>query len=355
MSFYKYKDIIEEGDLVLAFISRGIIKPFTVTKGELVNTRFGRYEHDKMIGLRYGQQIAGMTGTGFIHLLHPSAELWTLLLPHRTQIVYTPDSLYIVQRMGITSSLRVIEAGTGLASFTHAFARTVGPDGRLFSYEFHEPRYQEAKRELMEHGLSRVNTTIAHRDVCLDGFDVPIDPEFASSIDAEAVFLDLPAPWQAIPHLQKVVSNTRQVSICCFSPCIEQVDKTIHALQQNGWTSIQMVEVAGKRWEARQEMVRDVRDVVKRLKDIQSRKNQGIERLRAGMRKDQTPADDDAVTDEPPAKIHNHGKGFNPFGRGIRIKQGDLQFKWLNVTKVEPEIKSHTSYLTFAYLNPQSI
>lgn len=363
MSFYQYKDTIAAGDLVLAFVSRGLIRPITVTPGEVLHTRFGNFEHDKMVGMLYGAQMGGSKDRGFVHLLHPTAELWTMSLPHRTQIVYTPDSAYIVQRLGITSGLRVVEAGTGSASFTHAFARTVAADGRLFTYEFHEPRFVEAKRELAEHGLLDTNTLITHRDVCHDGFELGELPEkFAGvngGIDAHAVFLDLPSPWTAIPHLLAVVTRERKVGICCFSPCIEQVDKTIEALQTHGWTDIEMVEVAGRRWEARKEMVRDVNDVVKRLKQIQGRKLQGIEgrrQVKLGQEGKHEQGDGGVKREredsETPEVDYESMPKFNPFGRGIRIKEGDAQFTWRDVTKIEPEIKTHTSYLTFAYLVP---
>ncbi|KAG7663963.1 TRM61 [[Candida] subhashii] len=364
MSFYSYKDFIEEGDLVLAFISRGATKPINVTKGQVLNTRYGHFEHDKMIGMRYGSQMAGAKGHGFIHLLHPTPELWTLSLPHRTQIVYSPDSSYIIQRLRVGPGSRIIEAGTGSASFTHSFARTVAKQGRVFTYEFHEPRYLEAKKELEEHGLTE-NTMITHRDVCKNGFDIESIPEGFTQdgkLDGDIVFLDLPAPWEAIPHLKSVISSERQVGICCFSPCIEQVEKAVKALEDEGWTSIEMVEVAGKRWEARKDMVKDVGDVIKRLKDIQKRKSQGIEKLRnvnVGDKRNIDETSEEAstteTTPEPPKKVQNTGKSFNPFGKGIRVKEGDENFEWRDVTKVESEIKSHTSYLTFAYMNPNRI
>lgn len=358
MSFYNNKDIIEEGDLVLAFVSRALIKPINVKAGERLTTRYGNFEHSDMIGLRFGTQMGGSGGRGFIHLLHPTPELWTVSLPHRTQIVYTPDSSYIVQRLGLTSGSRVIEAGTGSASFTHAFARTLGDDGRLFTYEFHEPRFIEARQELEEHGLLLNNCLITHRDVCNDGFDIADLPEKYSKnggLSCDAVFLDLPSPWTAIPNLPSVVSKDSRVGICCFSPCIEQVDKTIEALAEHGWTDIEMVEVAGRRWEARKEMVRDVNDVIERLKQIQGKKTQGIESKRQ-VKLDEGPErkrnsehlDTDTALPEPSEK----GQKFNPFGKGTRIIEGDSKYTWKEVTKIESEIKTHTSYLTFAYLVP---
>lgn len=348
MSFYKYKDIIEEGDLVLAFVRRNEVKPITVTRGERLHSRYGLFSHDDMIGRKYGEQMPGAKGYGFIHLIHPTAEMWTISLPHRTQIVYTHDSAYICQRLNVVSGTRVIEAGTGSGSFTHSFARNVGFDGKVFTYEFHEPRYLEAKDELHRHGLD-MNTLITHRDVCKDGFeiaDIPESFQVNGNINAQVIFLDLPSPWQAIPHLSKVVDPRFKIGICCFSPCIEQVQDTIVALQEDGWINIEMVECSGKKWEARKEMVRDVDDVVKRLKDIQSRRGHGIEARK--RRKLDHQDNMDAVSSED----DNIPKGFNPFGRGERVKEGDVNYIWKNVTKVESDVKTHTSYLTFAFKVP---
>ncbi|KAL8870479.1 MAG: hypothetical protein Q9174_003491, partial [Haloplaca sp. 1 TL-2023] len=63
--------------------------------------------------------------TGFCHLLPPTPETWTYGLPHRTQVVYTPDYSYILQRLRATPGTSIIEAGAGSGSFTHAAARAV--------------------------------------------------------------------------------------------------------------------------------------------------------------------------------------------------------------------------------------
>ncbi|CCH45203.1 tRNA (adenine-N(1)-)-methyltransferase catalytic subunit [Wickerhamomyces ciferrii] len=354
MPFIGYKTLIEEGDIVLAFIGRDAIKPIRINSEETLNTRYGVFPHKSMIGKRYGSQITSMKGYGFIHLLQPTPELWTLSLPHRTQIVYTPDSSYITQRLGITNGSRVIEAGTGSASFSHSLARTVHPHGQLFTYEFHESRFLEAKKEFEEHDIDVV---INHRDVCKNGFE--ITNYDGGYLNADSIFLDLPAPWEAIPHLPKVINKNEKVGICCFSPCIEQVDKTVKALIEHGWTSIEMVEIQGRRWEARQSMKRDVDDAILRLKDVKRRKLEGIERKRkfyadnGDNNSKETENDSNDVREKRKLDEKEQTKvektEFNPFGRGMRVLEGDPKYNWLKVSKNEAELKSHTSYLTFAF------
>jgi hypothetical protein len=62
---------------------------------------------------------------GYIHLLRPTPELWTLSLPHRTQIVYLPDISFITNELRVRPGSRVIEAGKG--------QQTNGILGRSFS------------------------------------------------------------------------------------------------------------------------------------------------------------------------------------------------------------------------------
>jgi len=354
--FTEYKDLIQEGDLALIWISRGNIKAVTIDAKESFNTRYGTFPHKDMIGKQYGSQIAIRTrGTGrfaFVHVLQPTPELWTLSLPHRTQIVYTPDSSYVMQRMNCGPHTRVLEAGTGSGSFSHAFARTVE---KLFTYEFHPVRYEQAMLEFKEHGLLNENVTITLRDVCEDGFTIKkgdktsatFDDEDSKELEATAVFLDLPAPWDAIHHLDKVIAQDQIVSVCCFSPCIEQVDKTIESLEKNGWANIEMVEIQGRQYESRRQMVRSIEDAMERCRDIKRRKQEGIElkRLRIeAEHKGETKPDSEPTPREP----FTEKSKFNPFGKGTRVKEGDPNFKWKQVTKIESEIKSHTSYLTFA-------
>ncbi|CAN6633642.1 tRNA (adenine(58)-N(1))-methyltransferase catalytic subunit TRM61 [Trichomonascus vanleenenianus] len=356
MSFTGYSSTIQENDLVLAWMTRTNVKPIVIKKGEVLNTRFGAFPHEAMIGAKFGSQVSSSSGKGFIHLLAPSPELWTVSLPHRTQIVYTPDSSYIVQRLNIRPGTHVIESGTGSGSFTHQIARTVSKRGKVYTYEFHEPRFHQAKAEIDEHGLADI-VTITHRDVCNNGFDIE-----QQKLEASAVFLDLPSPWAAIPHLKSVVTRERIVSICCFSPCIEQVTKTIEVLKKEGFQRIETVEVSAKKWEARKDMIRDISEAVERLRDVKNRRNEGIkkkhellERKRAREESGEPEEEDEEEQKEEEQNDSNEpqGKrGYNPWGMGLRIKEGDPQFSWNNVSKVEPEIKSHTSYLTFAILPP---
>ena len=66
-------------------------------------------------GLKYGSQVQMTRGWAFA--LHPTPELWTLTLPHRTQILYTPDISMVLTQLELRPGSVVCEAGQVWAHF----------------------------------------------------------------------------------------------------------------------------------------------------------------------------------------------------------------------------------------------
>lgn len=213
----------------------------TVKTDGVHHSRIGKYPHNEMIGKPYGTKIQSLEGKKSVYVLRMTPEMWTRALPHRTQILYLPDIAYITQMLDLKPGSRVIECGTGSGSFSHSLARVVAPNGHLFTFEYHEIRAGLARKEFEEHKLSPSLVTIQHRDVCKNGFGMGGDLGFV-----DAVFLDLPAPWEAVPRAKEALDPSKMTRICCFSPCIEQVQKTCAALRDNGFIDIQMYECLSK-------------------------------------------------------------------------------------------------------------
>lgn len=90
---------------------------------------------------------------GWAFVLQPTPDLWTQTLPHRTQIIYTPDISMILFQLEIKPGSVVIESGTGSGSLSHAFLRAIKPLGHLHTFDFHEQRGAIAREEFSSHGL----------------------------------------------------------------------------------------------------------------------------------------------------------------------------------------------------------
>jgi tRNA (adenine57-N1/adenine58-N1)-methyltransferase len=401
-------------------------------EGAVVNTRYGSFPHSTMLNVPWGSQIraskvdtgsrgrkrkrqqgddacreatgatekenedsaAAATGdsavavkqavadtSGFIHVLPPTPELWTTSLPHRTQVVYTPDYSYILHRIRARPGSVLIEAGAGSGSFTHASVRAVyngypvegQRKGKVFSFEFHEQRYHKMKKELSDHGLDGL-VQLTHRDVYNGGFLVD-----GKSPEADAVFLDLPAPWEALPHMSRrrpasldtngaatgdeqtewvsPLNPKKSVYLCTFSPCIEQVTRTVSAMRRLGWVDIDMVEIANRKLHTSRERVglnlnfdrgvnnsaHDVEEAITRLAEIEARFREHAAKPRdadddmdSGDEGAKPTAKDSATTNGTPSAEAT--SGIAPWMEGRLITRG------------EPEIKTHTSYLVFAVL-----
>lgn len=94
-----------------------------------------------------------MLSKGWAYALQPTPELWTITLPHRTQIVYTPDISMISFQLEVKPGSIVVESGTGSGSLSHAFLRAVKPSGHLHTFDFHEQRCEIAREEFGKHGI----------------------------------------------------------------------------------------------------------------------------------------------------------------------------------------------------------
>ncbi|KAI1214786.1 tRNA methyltransferase complex GCD14 subunit [Annulohypoxylon truncatum] len=422
--------------LALAHLSRDSIQPIYLNdtsdavdgyaEGAVLNTRFGSFPHSTLLDKPWGSQIrasvvdtgsrgrklklnngaependmedagSGVVTTkdvktassGFIHILPPTPELWTTSLPHRTQVVYTPDYSYILHRIRARPGMKIIEAGAGSGSFTHAAARAVyngyprdaqDTRGKVFSFEYNQDRYEKMRQEISDHRLDKL-VQITHRDVYNDGFLVD-----GESPEAECVFLDLPAPWKALPHLSRQkptptqLSNSevgsldtgpewksplhpgRTVYICTFSPCIEQVTKTIDVMRRLGWMDIEMVEVAHRRILVMRERIglnipagergssqtaANATEAITKLKEIEGRfKNQ------------QSRTRDVDVDMEDNEDIASNAKPMNgkkePDSPSDEAEDETSNKPWMAgrlIHRTEPELKTHTSYLVFAVL-----
>lgn len=432
-------------------------------KDAVSNTRFGNYPHATLLDIPWGSQvrasklaqdtqkqklkkgkkrkanevdgledgddnglmILGDAESGFAYVLPPTPELWTQSLPHRTQVVYTPDYSYVLHRIRARPGSVVIEAGAGSGSFTHAAARAVynnnglesslvelnavkqrkskrRKQGKVFSFEYHKPRAEQLAVELKLHGLNDT-VTVTHRDVYEDGFNLKRDDEADMvSPQATAIFLDLPAPWLALKHLTRSpkpessrpdsapttdsvpsidqqqsapfispISAKDTVHLCTFSPCIEQVTRTVSTLRQLGWTDIDMVELLHRRLDVRrarvgiaEEGARDgnptpatVDEAVQRLRETKEAEEQGRKALKD--REAQVQAETGLGVEEARAEVAK-GDKVKQKGPGIKMrrlealeKEREGRKSWKEgriVCRTESELKGHTSYLVFAVL-----
>lgn len=124
--------------------TRDLVQPLVVTPGKEINNRFGFYRHDDLVGVPYGSKVGSRNGKGFIHVLRPTPELWTLALPHRMQILYLADIAFVTSWLNIKPGSKVIEAGKptsalGWPSDSIYHRKTVAHNFAVDGVELHPP------------------------------------------------------------------------------------------------------------------------------------------------------------------------------------------------------------------------
>jgi tRNA (adenine57-N1/adenine58-N1)-methyltransferase len=104
--------VFDKGNLtVIITKTRDVIQPLLIKPGKDFNSKYGNYRHADLVGIPYGSKVGSRNGKGFVHVLRPTPELWTMALPHRTQILYLADIAFITSYLNIKRGSRVVEAG----------------------------------------------------------------------------------------------------------------------------------------------------------------------------------------------------------------------------------------------------
>jgi len=372
MSFDKLKDTVDEGDTVILYLGRQSMLSFQVDVNKTHQTKFGAFPHKDLIGKTFGTKVYSKNGKGFVYILHPSPELWTVTLPHRTQILYTTDISQITMELDLRPGSIVVESGTGSGSLSHSIVRAIKPTGHLHTFDFHEKRVESAREEFESHGISQYITSKC-ADACTNGFGL--------ENCADAVFLDLPKPWDAIPHAKKALKKSGG-RICSFSPCIEQVQRSCTVLRKLGFCEIKTIECLVRTLNVRttpmpeantcaglKELTRDDQNMEPKCKVIKKDVNDTTETseiLKKSSDDIVTAEDSSTTTNNDVSAINKTEKQLNDPHKSVTgVLSNGMVSKLtaqtrpgnINVLTSKPgkQMPGHTGYLTFASLYPQFV
>lgn len=235
---------VKEGDPVIVYFGFSQVHFIpAVEHRRILNIRAGNFHHSDMIGLPYGGKVRDRKTGRWCIILRVTPSLIMDSIQHRTQIIYQADANALLMMLDLIPGKTVIESGTGSGSFTVQLARAVAPGGHVHTFEFHQHRYNEAVKEFQQYGVTDT-VSVYHRDVYKEGFCLPEDIQ--PDAYADAIFLDLPQPWKALPHAK--VSLKSLGRLCTFSPCIEQIQRTASWLREHGFLNIRVFESLSKPW-----------------------------------------------------------------------------------------------------------
>lgn len=178
--------------------------------------------HDTLIGRPDGS-IVTLSGGKKMLALRPTFGDYVLKMPRGAQVLYPKDLAIIPMWADIYPGARVFEAGTGSGALTMALLRAVGPDGLVVTYEIRDDFALTAAANISRQ-MNPVNL-VAIRKNAYEGIDLLDD-----QVPFDRVVLDLPEPWQVVPHAAQVLrSGGIYVS---FVPTVPQIMRTVEALER---------------------------------------------------------------------------------------------------------------------------
>ncbi len=224
------ENIINQGDLVLIYLDEKrqfLVQAISKLK---LSTDFGDIKIDEIINREFGYIGKTHLGRNF-YCLKPTTSDLMLKIKRRTTIVYPKDLGYLLFETSIGPGSKVIEVGTGSGALTLFLAKIVAPDGVVYSYERNDEFLENAKKNVEKiKYTSKIEYFL--RDVATEGF---------IQKNVEAVFIDVPEPWDIVPKaFESLKSGHHLVS---WSPNVEQVKKTVDTLEKIGFIRIKICEI----------------------------------------------------------------------------------------------------------------
>ena len=200
-----------------------------LASGQRLETHRGIMQHDDLIGQELGSEVFTHLGHAFF-LIEPSTDDLIRDLKRTSQIIYPKDSGFILMKLAVHPGQTVMEAGTGSGGMTTVLSQTVGPTGRVVSYDVRPDMQRLALKNLERMGLAE-RVTLKLRDIA-EGMD---------ETDADAFFLDVPNPWDYTGVVRRALKGGGFFG--SILPTANQVSMLLIALQRDGYEFVEVCEV----------------------------------------------------------------------------------------------------------------
>jgi tRNA (adenine57-N1/adenine58-N1)-methyltransferase len=206
-----------------------------LTEGGEFHSHAGYVAHQDLAGTTEGTIVRSTRGADYT-VLRPTLEDFVIEMPRGAQVIYPKDLAPICMLADIAPGVRVFESGVGSGALSMAMLR-YGAD--IVGYELREDFANRARSNvasfLGEEALERYHVEIRDSYAGIEPGSEPFD----------RVLLDLPEPWQVIPHAERVLRPGG--ILVAYTPAITQAIQAREALRGR-WIDARTVEVLHRGW-----------------------------------------------------------------------------------------------------------
>lgn len=214
----------------------------TLESGGEFHSHAGLVAHDDVIGGDEGRVLTSTRG-GTYRVFRPTLSEFVLKMPRGAQVIYPKDLGPLLMIADIAPGVRVLESGVGSGALSMTMLRA---GALVVGYELREDFARRAsnnvERILGAEALSRYRVEL--RDA-YEGID---------ESDLDRVVLDLPEPWQVVPHAALALRPGG--ILVAYTPSVVQVGQVRDALKEHGFDLLETVEVMQRGWHVEGNAVR---------------------------------------------------------------------------------------------------
>lgn len=203
--------------------------------GKEFHSHNGFVPHEEMIGQREGVVVRSTRGSEY-RVLRPTLEDVVVEMPRGAQVIYPKDLATICMLADIGPGLRVFETGVGSGALSMTMLRY---GAQITGYELREDFAKRAQTNVVEF----------LGEAALDRYDVQLRDSYAGiepiAEGFDRAVLDLPEPWQVVPHAENVLRPG--AILLAYTPSITQAVQTREALKGK-WIDARTIEVLHRGW-----------------------------------------------------------------------------------------------------------
>jgi tRNA (adenine57-N1/adenine58-N1)-methyltransferase catalytic subunit len=232
---------LSEGELVLLVDRKDRRYLFPLVAGKAFHSHSGLVEHDALIGGPAGVTVSSSGGASYL-VVRPTLADVVLKMPRGAQVIYPKDLGPILLLADVFPGARILESGVGSGACSSALLRA-GAD--VVGYEVREDFAERARANVARFAPAVADRYDVQIRACYEG----IDEEHL-----DRVVLDLPEPWQVVPHAERAL-RTGGILVA-YTPTIGQASRLRQTLAESRFAFEETLEVLQRTWHIEGQSVR---------------------------------------------------------------------------------------------------